>query len=96
MIFKLNSKKKKKIEKEKKQKLFSNSSILNNYQKKKKIKKFICYDKDIKSELKYRMTRDGISFNTFYSKCDNISPNLLLFKNNNGEMFHGKKRIVKK
>ena len=33
------------------------------------------------------MTRDGTSFNTFYSKCDNISPNLLLIKDNNGDVF---------
>ena len=38
-----------------------------------KIKEFISSDKEIESELKYRMTRDGTSFDTFHSKCDYIS-----------------------
>ena len=35
------------------------------------------------------MTRDGTSFDTFHFKCDNISPNLLLIKDNNGDIFGG-------
>ena len=82
-------KKQKKIEKEKKEKLFNNSSILKNFQEKMKIKEFISSDKEIESELKYRMTRDGTSFDTFHSKCDYISPNLLLIKDNYGDVFGG-------
>ena len=91
----------KKIEEEKNEKLFY-SSILKNVQEKKKIKEFISYDKEIESELKYRMTRDGTSFGTFHSKCDYISPNLLLIKDNNGDIFGGftcvswEKRILQK
>ena len=35
------------------------------------------------------MTRDGTSFDIFHSKCDNSSPNLLLIKDNNGDVFGG-------
>ena len=69
------------------EKLFGNSTILNNSQDKMKIKEFISSEKAIESELKYRMTRDGTSFYTFHSKCDNVSPNLLLIKDNHGDIF---------
>ena len=67
-----------------------------------KIKEFISSDKEIESELKYRMTRDGTSFDTFHSKCDYISPNLLLIKDNYGDVFGGftsvswEKKVCKK
>lgn len=73
-------------EKEKKERLGIDidSSILNNDKEKiKKIKEFISPNKTIKSKLKYRMTRDGASFENFHSKCDGISPNLLLISDNN-------------
>lgn len=66
------------------------SNILNDDQNKKnKIKEFISPNQKIKAELKYRLTRDGNSFDTFHKLCDNISPNLLLIKDNKNNIFGG-------
>ena len=80
--FKNEIKKEKEKEKENdKKNLKMDSNILNDDQhKKNKIKEFICHDKKVSAELKYRLTRDGADFNTFHNLCDNISPNLLLIK----------------
>ena len=76
----------KRIEEEKKVKI--NSIILNDSQEKKnKIKEFISFNKKVRFELIYRMTRDGVDFNTFHRLCDNIAPNLLLIKDDKNNIF---------
>ena len=82
---------KNKIEAEREKKhLELDSNILNDDQNKKnKIKEFISPNQKIKAELKYRLTRDGNSFDTFHKLCDNISPNLLLIKDNKNNIFGG-------
>ena len=82
------------IEEEKKLKqqknLLEKSKILNgSWEKIDKIKGFISSDKYFDSELKYRMTRDGVDFTIFHRLCDNISPNLLLIKDNKNNIFGG-------
>ena len=80
---------KKRIEEEKKN-LKMDSKILENSQEKKNIiKEFISPNKKVQSELKYRMTRDGADFDTFHRLCDNISPNLLLIKDDKNNIFGG-------
>ena len=77
-------------EEERKKNLKLDSSILNNEQNKKnKIKEFISPNQRIKAELKYRLTRDGTSFDTFHKLCDNIAPNLLLIKDDKNNIFGG-------
>ena len=43
----------------------------------------------IKSELLYRLTKDGELISTFHNKCDNISPTLVLVESLNGYKFGG-------
>ena len=77
-------------EKEKEKYLYMDSNILRGEQEKmNSIKEFISPNKKVSSELKYRMTRDGVGFDVFHRLCDNISPNLLLIKDNNGDIFGG-------
>ena len=79
---------KNKVEEEKNLKM--DSKILENSQEKKNIiKEFISPNKKVQSELKYRMTRDGADFDTFHRLCDNISPNLLLIKDDKNNIFGG-------
>ena len=88
----------KEIEREREQEkkhLDLDSNILNDAQKKKnKIKEFISPNQKIKAELKYRLTRDGNSFDTFHKLCDNISPNLLLIKDNKNNIFGGFTKVT--
>ena len=62
--------------------------------KKNKIKEFISPNQKIKAEIKYRLTRDGNSFDTFHKLCDNISPNLLLIKDNKNNIFGGFTKVT--
>ena len=81
-------------EKEKKH-LELDSNILKDTQdEKNKIKEFISKNEKIKAELKYRMTRDGTSFDTFHRLCDNISPNLLLIKDDKNNIFGGFTKVT--
>ena len=80
----------KRIEEEEEKNLKMDSKILENSQEKKNIiKEFISPNKKVQSELKYRMTRDGADFDTFHRLCDNISPNLLLIKDDKNNIFGG-------
>ena len=54
----------------------------------------ICHDKKVSAELKYRLTRDGADFNTFHNLCDNISPNLLLIKDDKDNIFGGYTKVT--
>jgi len=40
------------------------------------------------------LTRDGNSFDTFHKLCDNISPNLLLIKDNKNNIFGGFTKVT--
>ena len=71
-------------------KMSIDSNIINNdlfY--KKSLKKWINPNQSIKSELLYRLTKDGDSISTFHSKCDNISPTLVLVESLDGYKFGG-------
>ena len=54
-----------------------------------KVKNWIDSNKKINFELKYRMSRDGVDFNSFYSKAEGVFPNLLLISDLNGGKFGG-------
>jgi len=45
--------------------------------------------KNIRLELKYRMTEDGDDLKIFHSKCDNIPNNLVLIQSSSGARFGG-------
>ena len=82
-------------EEEDKKHLELDSNILkDNQNKKNRIKEFISPNQKIKAELKYRLTRDGNSFDTFHKLCDNISPNLLLIKDNKNNIFGGFTKVT--
>ena len=92
--FKNEIKKEKEKENDKKN-LKMDSNILNDDQdKKNKIKEFICHNKKVSAELKYRLTKDGADFNTFHKLCDNISPNLLLIKDDKDNIFGGYTKVT--
>ena len=63
--------------------------INNNISYKKSLRKWINPNQSIKSELLYRLTKDGDSISTFHNKCDNISPTLVLAESLNGYKFGG-------
>ena len=55
----------------------------------KQIYEFINPNSKVESELKYRMSRDGVDFETFHELCDDISPNLLLIEDEKDNIFGG-------
>ena len=64
-------------------KITINSNIINNnISYKKSLRNWINPNQSIKSELLYRLTKDGDSISTFHNKCDNISPTLVLAESN--------------
>ena len=91
---KIEEKEKEREREQEKKHLDLDSNILNDAQKKNKIKEFISPNQKIKAELKYRLTRDGNSFDTFHKLCDNISPNLLLIKDNKNNIFGGFTKVT--
>ena len=46
-------------------------------------------NKNIKSKLLYRLTRDGNSYKMFHKMCDNQGPTLTLIKGKDGRIFGG-------
>ena len=79
-------------------KILRNDKLLNS-----KIKNWINPNTKIKTELKYRLSRDGPDFKTFHKLCDGISPNLILIQSENNCRFGGftyqsweKKDLIKK
>ena len=63
--------------------------INNNISYKKSLRNWINPNQSIKSELLYRLTKDGDSISTFHNKCDNISPTLVLAESLDGYKFGG-------
>ena len=75
---------------EAKGKLTIDSNIINgNKSYEKALKNWIEPNKGIKSELLYRLSKDGDSISTFHNKCDNISPTLVLVESLDGYKFGG-------
>jgi hypothetical protein len=79
-------KEKTKIEKIKKSenKIQNFESLIANEEDNILIKEYINPKKIIKSELLYRLSRDGNTIKKFHDLCDNQGPTLVLFKTNNG------------
>jgi hypothetical protein len=44
---------------------------------------------DLRLNLIYKSTRDGIKFENFHSKCDNMGPTITLIKSEFGKTFGG-------
>ena len=69
---------------------FSDSFIIeNNNEYIYSIINWINSDKEFKSELLYRKTRDGDSYDTFHNLCDNQGNTLILIKSNEGFIIGG-------
>ena len=79
---------KKDIEIERKISIDSNI-INNNRDYKLSLKTWINPNQIIKTELLYRLTRDGELISTFHKKCDNISPTLVIVESFDGYKFGG-------
>ncbi len=63
--------------------------INNNTSYKRNLKDWINKNENIRTDLLYRLSRDGDSVKTFHELCDNISPTLVLTESNNGNIFGG-------
>ena len=88
ILISLNKTKKAKTNTEKKS-LYDSSILKDDEEKMSQLIEFISPNKKIESELKYQMTRDGTDFETFHELCDNVSPNLLLIKDDKDNIFGG-------
>ena len=80
-------------EQEKKHLELDSNILKDDQNKKNRIKEFISKNEKIKAELKYRMTRDGRSFDDFKKLCNNIAPNLLLIKDKKENIFGSYTRV---
>ena len=66
------------------------SHIINNIKEYKiSLKNWINKSSFIKTNLLYRLSRDGESFKTFHEKCNNKSPTLIIIESINGQKFGG-------
>jgi hypothetical protein len=76
----------KKEKDKKKEKLLNLDSLIinNNKQYNTTLKNWINPNKQIKAELLYRLSRDGISYETFHKYCDNKGPTLTLIEADEG------------
>jgi len=85
----------KKIDEENKRKeeekiILNDSVIINNdLEDKQMIKKWINPELAFKTKLLYRLSRDGPSIFNFHSKCDYISPTLILIESSEQNKFGG-------
>ena len=67
-----------------------NSTILKDSKRKKEfIQKILDWSGYNKMELIYRGSEDGSTSKNFHDKCDNKGPNIVLFKNEKGNIFGG-------
>ena len=70
-----------KIDKNDNKQLFKDSLIIkNNILYIKNLKKWINSEKDISTQLLYRKSKDGDSFDTFHKLCDNQGENIILIQ----------------
>ena len=65
------------------------SIIKKNETNKLSLKKWINPKKYIRTELLYKLSRDGDSINEFHKRCDNKSPTLILIESIDGNKFGG-------
>ena len=85
----------KKIDQEKRKKeeekliLIDSVIINNNTEDKEMIKKWINPELSFQTKLLYRLSRDGPSIFNFHSKCDSITPTLLLVESDDENKFGG-------
>ena len=76
--------------KEEEKKILMDSVIINNNtEDKEMIKKWINPELSFQTKLLYRLSRDGPSIFNFHSKCDAITPTLLLVESDDDNKFGG-------
>jgi hypothetical protein len=76
--------------KEEEKKILMDSVIINNdTEDKEMIKKWINPELSFQTKLLYRLSRDGPSIFNFHSKCDAITPTLLLVESDDDNKFGG-------
>ena len=79
-----------KIKREEEKKILMDSTIINeNIEEKETIRKWINPEVSFQTKLLYRLSRDGSSIFNFHSKCDYISPTLLLIESHDQNKFGG-------
>ena len=79
-----------KIRKEEEKKILLDSKIINgDIEEKETIRKWINPEVSFKTKLLYRLSRDGSSIFNFHSKCDYVSPTLLLIETHDENKFGG-------
>ena len=79
-----------KIKREEEKKILMDSTIINeNIEEKETIRKWINPEVSFQTKLLYRLSRDGSSIFNFHSKCDYISPTLLLIESRDQNKFGG-------
>ena len=78
------------IRREDEKKILMDSKIIDdNLDEKETIRKWINSEVSFQTKLLYRLSRDGSSIFNFHSKCDNISPTLLLIQSHDQNKFGG-------
>jgi len=78
------------IRREDEKKILMDSKIIDdNLDEKETIRKWINPEVSFQTKLLYRLSRDGSSIFNFHSKCDNISPTLLLIQSYDQNKFGG-------
>ena len=78
------------IRREDEKKILMDSKIIDdNLDEKETIRKWINPEVSFQTKLLYRLSRDGSSIFNFHSKCDNISPTLLLIQSHDQNKFGG-------
>jgi hypothetical protein len=79
-----------KIKREEEKKILMDSTIINeNIEEKETIRKWINPEVSFQTKLLYRLSRDGPSIFNFHSKCDAITPTLLLVESDDDNKFGG-------
>ena len=79
-----------KIRKEEEKNILIDSKIINgDFEGKEMIRRWINPEVSFQTKLLYRLSRDGSSIFNFHSKCDNISPTLLLIQSHDQNKFGG-------
>ena len=69
--------------------LMDSKIVEDNFDEKEKIRKWINSEVSFQTKLLYRLSRDGASIFNFHSKCDYISPTLLLIQSHDQNKFGG-------
>ena len=79
-----------KIRREEEKNILVDSTIINeDLEEKETIRKWINPEVSFQTKLLYRLTRDGSSIFNFHSKCDYISPTLILIESHDRNKFGG-------